>query len=141
MKNNFCKENVKSYKQINQESTEYEIYPSPQEISYGTKELKLTSNVKVFFEENVDVYTQNKAMDVLSLKNVKASKSTFVNNSDITTLNIGIYGSNKEVDMSLKNKDLSYITSKYDSYYLNINESSITILGKDSDSCFMDYQH
>ncbi len=134
--NTYAKENVKPHKQIDQESNEYEIYPNPQEITYGTKELKLTSNVKVFFEENIDIYTQNKAMDVLSLKNVKASKSTFVNNSDITTLNIGIYGSNKEVDMSLKNKDLSYITNKYDSYYLNISESSITILGKDSDSCF-----
>ena len=114
----------------------YEIYPNPQEINYGNNILSLKGTVKVFFEKNVDIYTQNKAMDVLSLKDVKAKKDNYIKDSSITTLNVGIYGSNEEVDTSLKNKDLTYIASKIDSYYLSVSNNNITILGKDSDSCF-----
>ena len=114
----------------------YEIYPNPQEINYGNNILSLKGTVKVFFEKNVDIYTQNKAMDVLSLKDVKAKKDNYIKDSSITTLNVGIYGSNEEVDTSLKNKNLTYIASKIDSYYLSVSNNNITILGKDSDSCF-----
>ena len=44
---------------------EYEIYPTPQEITYEDGFITLTKRVNVYFESSIDIYTKNKLYDVL----------------------------------------------------------------------------
>lgn len=115
-------------------NVEYEIYPTVQSITYGDKNSTISGKYNIVYESKIDSYTKNKAIDVLSRKNVKASIG-----DDISTekgnLLLGVYSSKEKVD-SYITEDVSYISEKIDSYYLSIKDNNIVILGKDSDSVY-----
>lgn len=115
-------------------NVEYEIYPTVQSITYGDKNSTISGKYNIVYESKIDSYTKNKAIEVLSRKNVKASIG-----DDISTekgnLLLGVYSS-KEKDDSYITEDVSYISEKIDSYYLSIKDNNIVILGKDSDSVY-----
>lgn len=115
-------------------NVEYEIYPTVQSITYGDKNSTISGKYNIVYESKIDSYTKNKAIEVLSRKNVKASIG-----DDISTekgnLLLGVYSSKEKVD-SYITKDVSYISEKIDSYYLSIKDNNIVILGKDSDSVY-----
>lgn len=115
-------------------NVEYEIYPTVQSITYGDKNSTISGKYNIVYESKIDSYTKNKAIEVLSRKNVKASVG-----DDISTekgnLLLGVYSSKEKVD-SYITEDVSYISEKIDSYYLSIKDNNIVILGKDSDSVY-----
>lgn len=115
-------------------NVEYEIYPTVQSITYGDKNSTISGKYNIVYESKIDSYTKNKAIDVLSRKNVKTSIG-----DDISTekgnLLLGVYSSKEKVD-SYITEDVSYISEKIDSYYLSIKDNNIVILGKDSDSVY-----
>ena len=115
-------------------NVEYEIYPTVQSINYGEKNSTISGKYNIVYESKIDSYTKNKAIEVLSRKNVKASVG-----DDISTekgnLLLGVYSSKEKVD-SYITEDVSYISEKIDSYYLSIKDNNIVILGKDSDSVY-----
>ena len=115
-------------------NVEYEIYPTVQSITYGDKNSTISGKYNIVYESKIDSYTKNKAIEVLSRKNVKASIG-----DDISTekgnLLLGVYSSKEKVD-SYITEDISYISEKIDSYYLSIKDNNIVILGKDSDSVY-----
>lgn len=115
-------------------NVEYEIYPTVQSITYGDKNSTISGKYNIVYESKIDSYTKNKAIEVLSRKNVKASIG-----DDISTekgnLLLGVYSSKEKVD-SYITEDVSYISEKIDSYYLSIKDNNIVILGKDSDSVY-----
>lgn len=115
-------------------NVEYEIYPTVQSITYDDKNSTISGKYNIVYESKIDSYTKNKAIEVLSRKNVKASIG-----DDISTekgnLLLGVYSSKEKVD-SYITEDVSYISEKIDSYYLSIKDNNIVILGKDSDSVY-----
>ena len=115
-------------------NVEYEIYPTVQSINYGEKNSTISGKYNIVYESKIDSYTKNKAIEVLSRKNVKASIG-----DDISTekgnLLLGVYSSKEKVD-SYITENVSYISEKIDSYYLSIKDNNIVILGKDSDSVY-----
>lgn len=115
-------------------NVEYEIYPTVQSITYGDKNSTISGKYNIVYESKIDSYTKNKAIEVLSRKNIKASIG-----DDISTekgnLLLGVYSSKEKVD-SYITEDVSYISEKIDSYYLSIKDNNIVILGKDSDSVY-----
>lgn len=115
-------------------NVEYEIYPTVQSITYDDKNSTISGKYNIVYESKIDSYTKNKAIEVLSRKNVKASIG-----DDISTekgnLLLGVYSSKEKVD-SYITEDVSYISEKIDSYYLFIKDNNIVILGKDSDSVY-----
>ncbi len=115
-------------------NVEYEIYPTVQSITYGDKNSTISGKYNIVYESKIDSYTKNKAIEVLSRKNVKASIG-----DDISTekgnLLLGVYSSKEKVD-SYITEDVSFISEKIDSYYLSIKDNNIVILGKDSDSVY-----
>ena len=118
-------------------TTQYEIYPTPQNISYKQQVISLTKRVNVFFESGIDQYTKDKLYKVLSLKDVKSINVTQITTDDNFSINLGIYDSNEALGNLYKdNEDLNYINDEIDAYYLDIQEKSITILGKSSDAVF-----
>lgn len=114
-------------------SRNYEIYPIPHSMNYGTSSFVLGDKIDVYFDEFIDESTQNHLYDILYSKDLtvnlvddyKDSKqavivSTFQPNSPVKDL----------VDYS------SDLFDKYDSYHLSITEDKIVVLGKDTDACY-----
>lgn len=115
-------------------SDTYSIYPTVQNITYSNNFLSLSNKVNIVFNDDVDVYTKEKAYHVVSLKNVISHVSNSVDDSK-TNLVLGIY-SNSDLATNMVSEDISYINNKIDAYYLEINEDNIILVGKDSDALF-----
>ena len=115
-------------------NVEYEIYPTVQSITYGDKNSTISGKYNIVYESKIDSYTKNKAIEVLSRKNVKASIGDDIS-TEKENLLLGVYSSKEKVD-SYITEDVSYISEKIDSYYLSIKDNNIVILGKDSDSVY-----
>lgn len=115
-------------------NVEYEIYPTVQSITYGDKNSTISGKYNIVYESKIDSYTKNKAIEVLSRKNVKASIGDDIS-TEKENLLLGVYSSKEKVD-SYITEDVSYISEKINSYYLSIKDNNIVILGKDSDSVY-----
>ena len=115
-------------------NVEYKVYPTVQSITYGDKNSTISGKYNIVYESKIDSYTKNKAIEVLSRKNVKASIGDDIS-TEKENLLLGVYSSKEKVD-SYITEDVSYISEKIDSYYLSIKDNNIVILGKDSDSVY-----
>lgn len=113
---------------------EYEIYPTVQNISYNNYNLEIKNNFNIVLDSKIDIYTKDKAFEVLSNKNVKGKISQSINDNKHNLL-LGIYKSNEIINNYVK-CDVTFIEKTIDSYYLSIDDKNIVILGKDTDSVF-----
>ncbi len=104
---------------------EYSIYPNPRKVEYKATSLTFDKYVSLVINGTLDIYTVNKAYDVLALKDVKV----FENNEHTVKVELSIYDSNIHTG-------LDYLATKIDAYYLDIDENKIRIIGKDSDAIF-----
>ena len=112
----------------------YEIYPTVRNIEYGDDVLLFDKNVNFVFGSHVDKYTKEKAFDVVSMKNVISYVSDIMDQNKINVV-LEVY-EESQIVTGLVNDDLSYISSKIDAYYLEINSSDILLTAKDSDALF-----
>ena len=130
-------EPTKSYAYAKEKTSEYEIYPNPQEISYQDGTYVIRSQVNAVMEEGIDEATQNR------LKEVVDSKGKTMTVSDAkaekkTNILVGIYGSGGYVDRHVQeNYEIDEsLFSHYGSHYVISNNDEICIVGKDTDAAF-----
>lgn len=122
---------------------EYEIYPTPHKIVYQDSDFILRDKVNAVCEDEIDTYTLNRLKEVIGLKKLSVSSSNvIVDNSTseekVTNILVGVYGSNGYVDKYVKNnlKISADLFNKTDSYYVSVDNGTIVVLGKDTDSAF-----
>ena len=115
----------------------YEIYPNPQSITYGTGDFILRDNVNVVYEDGIDQDTKNRLQEVTDLKNLSITTSNEIK-AKTTNILVGIHGSNGYVDKYVQ-ENCQYSNGLFDNldaYYLQVNDGTIVVLGKDSDAAF-----
>lgn len=121
------------YAGVQEAEGEYEIYPTPQNIEYGSASMALTEKVTVNFGEEIDSYTKMRVGDtlnVLGLEQVSAGRSN-------TQLKVGVYGSGDEADKYGKSHGVdANIYGRFDAYTLWIEKGEIVVLGRDTDAAY-----
>lgn len=125
---------IPAYAGIEEESGEYEIYPTPQSMVYGTGTTALTEEVNVTCGDGIDDYTKTRIEDTLAVLDLQQAASAGNGNTKLT---VGVYGSGDAADTygSSHSVDASIYT-KYDAYTLWIDNGEIVILGKNTDAAY-----
>lgn len=113
---------------------EYEIYPTPQSVAYGTGTVSLSGKVNLILGENIDTYTEKRVDDTLEVLGLEKS---IVSLPGSTNLIVGVYGSGDEADIygQTHGAEASFY-EKYDAYTLWIDGKDIVILGQDVDAAY-----
>lgn len=116
---------------------EYEIYPTPHELTYGDGELSLGTEVNVVFEETIDEATKQKLSDILDSKGITHQESS-VQAAELTNILVGTYGSGGSADQFLESAglDIEGHFDKIDAYALAVSDDCIAVVGKDTDAAF-----
>lgn len=113
---------------------EYEIYPAPQNITYGTQKVTLTDEVKLSIGDEIDSYTKDRITETLDVLGLKGSVSA---GAGKTSLVVGVYGSGDEADAYGKaNGAENSLFEKTDAYMLFVKDGKIVVLGKNTDAAF-----
>ena len=124
---------------------DYQIYPTPQAISYAQGEVKLEKKATTVVESGIDAETKTRLDETLKLKGIEATASETVPQGKGTAVLVGVKGSKGAVDTYVKKlvkeKKLSYtddLFGKTDAYLLASlpDEGKIIVLGKDTDAAF-----
>ena len=128
---------------------EYQIYPTPHAIEYGTSEQTLRSTADVVVEKDIDEYTVARLEETLDLKGMTANYVEEIPaSSGTTSLLVGVKGSggavDKYVEQLVSEGKLSYtegLFEKIDAYMLASipgegGADQIIVLGKDTDAAF-----
>lgn len=119
---------------VKEAAGEYEIYPTPQEITYGDKTMQLTDQVKLMIGSDIDEYTKTRITDTLDVLKLTGSESAA---ADKTNLIVGVYGSGDAADTYGKaNGAIAATFDNYDAYMLYVKDGKIVVLGKDTDAAF-----
>jgi len=113
---------------------EYEIYPTPQNVEYGTGTVTLTDKVNVTTGDAIDSYTKTRIDATLEVLGLKKNTSAVTGN---TNLIVGVYNSKDAADTwgASHGVDAS-IYEKYDAYTLWIQGNDIVVLGKNTDAAY-----
>lgn len=117
---------------------EYQIYPTPHEMTYQDGEF-IIKDVNIVYDSGIDEATKNRMTEVLSIKG--KSESAAVTDAKVdgkTNILAGIYGSNGYVDKYVKEHYTvdETLFDHYGSYFLASNKDEIVILGLDTDAVF-----
>lgn len=118
---------------------EYEIYPSPQVISYEGDSYIINNDVNVVYEDGIDAETRARLDEVFALK---SDISVTVSDEIVegrTNVLVGIDGSEGYVDRYVEeNIDVTDdgLFDKLDAYVLDSSNNVITVLGADTDASF-----
>lgn len=121
---------------------EYEIYPTPQAVTYDSGATVLTTEVDVTYGEGIDSYTQNKAEQALNVLGL--SKASTANNAH-TKLVVGVYGKSDVSSYESALDTQAFFTGevdgiaaekRFDKYILHISDGQIVVLGEDTDAAF-----
>lgn len=97
---------------------EYEIYPTPQSVTYNAGTVTLPATMQVTYGEGIDVYTKDRAVEAFGEAGVTLSESA----STAVKLQVSIGATSNP--------------AKYDAYDLTIDASGVTVVGKDTDAAF-----
>ncbi|XCB29358.1 beta-N-acetylglucosaminidase domain-containing protein [Arcanobacterium hippocoleae] len=131
----------------------YQLYPTPQQISYGDGSFTLGAKANVVVEDGIDAETKARLDEVLKLKNItKEASNAATEEVGKTQILVGINGSDKAVDKYVKTlkttaglrlaDDLFTGKNHNDAYLLaavpgdSARANTIVVLGKDTDSAF-----
>ena len=124
---------------------DYQIYPTPQAISYAQGEVKLEKKATTVVESGIDAETKTRLDETLKLRGIEATASETVPQGKGTAVLVGVKGSKGAVDTYVeklvKEKKLSYtddLFGKTDAYLLASlpDEGKIIVLGKDTDAAY-----
>ena len=136
--------------QLGAAETEYQIYPTPQSISYGTGEQTLRGTVTTVVEDGIDADTTARMAEALALKGITAASAEKVPTAKAaTSILVGVKGSggavDKHVDELVSAGKLAVpdgLFTKTDAYLLasvpadGAGPDEIIVLGRDTDSAF-----
>ena len=113
---------------------EYTVFPRPQKVTYGDGVTALEGKVNLVFSDGLDIYTRNRAKEVLQASNVSYTTSTKATEG-ATNIFLGVRGK-----APLAEKEIQDISSglydKIDAYVLRVKDNKISIVGKDTDAVF-----
>ena len=113
---------------------EYTVFPTPQKVTYGDGVTALEGTVNLVFSDSLDIYTRNRAKEVLQANNVSYTTST-KEAEGATNIFLGVHG-----ESSLAEKEVQDISpdlyNKIDAYVLRVKNNKISIVGKDTDAVF-----
>lgn len=116
---------------------EYEVYPTPQEITYESGTTELTQEVDVICTDAIDSYTKDRIEKTLAVKGLKESAAPSASN---TKLIVGVYGSGDAADAysGQIGVDDAFFNGEYhfDAYALWISDGTIVVLGEDVDAAY-----
>lgn len=119
---------------------EYEIYPTPHEISYGDGSYIIdTSNINIVYDEGIDKETKDRLKESLALKGEYKANETDAIVPGATNILVGIEGSGGYVDTYVDNNitvSTGNLFNELDSYVLDSKDDVITVLGADTDASF-----
>lgn len=115
-------------------SDEYEIYPTPHEITYGEGTITLPETLPAVFGPVIDSYTKTRAEKALAEAGITLTDAA----ASGVALRVGVYGTNDAAEQYFRDKGLadSTIFEKTDAYQLVVNDDGISVLGKDTDAAF-----
>ncbi|MEK5390082.1 beta-N-acetylglucosaminidase domain-containing protein [Margalitia sp. FSL K6-0131] len=117
---------------------EYEIYPVPHQVTYHDGTMKLNKPIQVIYDDTIDSVTKKKVENVLKQNDYQAPRTGTKPAKDKINLLVGTKNSSGPVDTyatnNLSSEGMDF--SKIDAYDLDIQNNTITILGKDSDASF-----
>lgn len=118
-------------------TAEYQIYPTPQSIVYdenGT--LDLSAGVNAVFESGVDEATRNRLTSILADNGIACTVSEEKAENAVNVL-VGVHGSGGAADVYAETLTYSEgLFDQTDAYLLVIEDSQITVVGKDTDAAF-----
>ena len=125
-------------------SNPYGIYPVPHVTEVQRSSANVTADVNIIAEEGIDVYTRNRAVQVLE---EHGKKPVFVEAEvkGVTTLRLGVHGSGGAVDAvapALSGKGELFTLEKYDRHYIAVSSqdgnsvANILIVGENTDATF-----
>lgn len=115
------------------EETEYELYPLPQEITYGTDNSNLPSTVNAYFDDGIDKYTVDRAEQALSHGGLTMSRVDAAENAQLIVEIYDADGTNNAIFGTTVD---STLFTKIDAYLLVIAGNKVGVLGKDTDAAF-----
>ena len=126
----------------------YQIYPTPQAITYAEGEVTVDKDVTTVLESGLDADTTARLDEALALKGIEGTQGDSVAETG-TTILVGIKGSkgavDTHVDKLVKEGKLSYtdgLFEKSDAYLLaslpsdGKTSDQIIVLGKDTDAAY-----
>ena len=115
----------------------YTIYPTPQQVEYGTSKTTLTQDVNVVYEANIDQFTKQHVVDVFDLLGIRVSTGLDVDSAKTNVL-VGINGQEGLANTYFAENNLvnGFDFTKYDASILSIKDNTIAILAKDTDAAF-----
>lgn len=124
------------------EDAKYELYPIPHTVKYDEGSFILR-NVNAIYGQGIDDATKARLQEVAKLKSLAVSQSTqTASTKKVTNVLVGIYNSNDAADKYVKEHNLlttdaaKTLFAKIDSYYLQVKDGTIVVLGKDTDAAF-----
>ena len=127
----------------NAEGSEYKIYPTPHEITYGTGTVDFEGTVNTIVGDDIDGYTEDRLDEVLELAGVTATPAEATSNDgEGLEILVGVEGSGDAADTYVTEDPSADLFTKTDAYYLAVVPASgdapdrIVVLGKDTDSAF-----
>lgn len=113
---------------------EYTVFPTPQKVTYGDGVTALEGTVNLVFSDSLDIYTRNRAKEVLQANNVSYTTST-KEAEGATNIFLGVHGESPLAEKEVQ--DISPdLYNKIDAYVLRVKNNKISIVGKDTDAVF-----
>jgi len=113
---------------------EYTVFPTPQKVTYGDSVTALEGTVNLVFSDSLDIYTRNRAKEVLQANNVSYTTST-KEAEGATNIFLGVHGESPLAEKEVQ--DISPdLYNKIDAYVLRVKNNKISIVGKDTDAVF-----
>ena len=113
-------------------SGEYELYPIPQQLTYGEGVSTLPESLPVYYGEGIDVYTRNRAVQALGKAGISATEA---GSREEAVLTVEIFIPQEETDRFFGTVD-AQILAKTDSYLLVVKDNKIGVLGCTTDAAF-----
>lgn len=115
------------------EVAKYELYPIPQNITYGTGNSNLPTAVNAYFGTGIDKYTVERAKQALSHGSLTMQEVT---SADDAQLIVEIYDADSTNNAIFGTTVDSTLFAKIDAYLLVIAGNKVGVLGKDTDAAF-----
>ncbi|MBU5468214.1 beta-N-acetylglucosaminidase domain-containing protein [Virgibacillus sp. MSJ-26] len=114
---------------------EYEIYPTPHSLEYNEGELSLNNEFQVIYDDTIDDVTKNKVTKIFEDNDLSTPEITTEPSDDKVTIFVGTNDSNGSAAQHADiDNDMNF--DKTDAHLLEIENESITVIGKDTDAAF-----
>ena len=113
-------------------SAEYELYPIPQQLTYGEGVSTLPESLSVYYGDGIDTYTQTRAQDALGKAGISLTAAASREEAGLT---VEIYNPEGDTNPFFGTVDAD-ILAKTDSYLLVVKDNKIGVLGCTTDAAF-----